>query len=174
MGLPWQVKMVHWHIPTPLHMLHHLCNGDMEISYSKNSGDFPHNGAMPLMSSTKSAIDSASHLTDSLANPAPAAPFACFGAYTMDAIRQLSGNLEVASTTTPTPTQPPRRTRAATPLTTPQDNADLHTPLMVPPAVTQRLTPRISPAPQPRGDPPKLSPPHRYLLHYHTRANYVV
>ena len=40
---------------------------------------FPHNVAMPFMSSADAATDAASHLFDALAHPAPAAPFARFG-----------------------------------------------------------------------------------------------
>ena len=50
---------------------------------------FPHNGAMPAMSSADAATDAARRLDDALTNPAPAAPFARFGAETMDTIRQL-------------------------------------------------------------------------------------
>ena len=41
---------------------------------------------MHAMSSADAATDAAIHLADSLANPAPAAPFAHFGAHIMDAI----------------------------------------------------------------------------------------
>ena len=89
MGLPWKVRMVHRHGPTPLPVLPHLHTGDTGRMHIQNSTVFTHNGAMPAMFSANTATDAARHLADALANPAPAAPFACFGAQTMDAIRQL-------------------------------------------------------------------------------------
>ena len=80
---------------------------------------FLHNDAMSEISSADAAIYLSRRLSEALTNPAPAAPFARFGAQTMDAIRQLADIFAVAGTPTPTPTPPPRRTHTATPLPTP-------------------------------------------------------
>ena len=66
----------------------------------------PYNGAMTAMSSADTATDAAKSLDDALANPAPAAPFARFGAQTMDAIRQIADIFTATGAPTPTPTPP--------------------------------------------------------------------
>ena len=48
-----------------------------------------HNDAMPAWYSTNAATDASRRLSGALANPAPSAPFARFGAQTMDTIRQV-------------------------------------------------------------------------------------
>ena len=102
-GLPWKVKTVDWHVPTPLPMLLHLCSGYTGRKHSQNSRAFLHNNAMPAMSSADAAIDAARHLTDALANPTPAAPFACFGAQTMYAIWQSVDIFLATGAPTPNP-----------------------------------------------------------------------
>ena len=72
---------------------------------------FPHNGAMSAMSSADAATGAARLLSDTLANPAPAAPFTRFGAQTMNAIRQLADNFSATGAPTPTTTPSTRHTR---------------------------------------------------------------
>ena len=73
----------------------------MGRAHSKNSRVFFYNGSIPIISSADAATDAAIRLADALSNPALAAPFARFGALTMDAIRQLaakiSANYQIAS-----------------------------------------------------------------------------
>ena len=145
MGLPWQGRVLHWHGPTPLPILLHIYPGDTGRAHSKNSRVFPHNGAMPAMSSADAATDVARRLSNTLANPAPASPFACFGTQTMDSIWKLADIFAATGAPTPTPTPPPRRTRKTTPLPTLQGNDDHHTPPRVPPTVPPGLPPRPPP-----------------------------
>ena len=58
---------------------------------------------MPAMSSVDAATDAFRRLADALANPALAAPFARFGAQTMDAIRKLA-DIFAATGAPPNPT----------------------------------------------------------------------
>ena len=90
MGLPWNGRMVHRHGPTALPMLPHLHTAYAGRMQPQNSKNFPHNSAILDMSSTDVTTDAARSLADAIANPATAAPFARFGAHTMDAIRQLA------------------------------------------------------------------------------------
>ena len=71
---------------------------------------FPHKGVMLIMPSADTATDAARRLADALANPTPAAPFARFGAQTMDAIRKLADILS-STGAPPNPTQPTSHTR---------------------------------------------------------------
>ena len=71
---------------------------------------FPHNGAIPAISSADSATYASRRLADALTNPAPAAPFDLFGAQTMDAIWKLA-DIFAATGALPNPTQTTRHTR---------------------------------------------------------------
>ena len=72
-----------WYIGTTL--IHYRC---YRIYIPETRGErtaktvkfFLHNGAMPNMSSSHAAIDAVRRLAEALSNPAPAAPFARFGA----------------------------------------------------------------------------------------------
>ena len=116
MILPWKGSMVHLHVPTPLPMLLYLHSGDTGSMHNQNSTVSPHNGAIPTISSTDAAIYASRRISNALSNPATSAPFARFGAQTMDVIRKLSDIFSETCTPTPTPTPLPRRTRATTPL----------------------------------------------------------
>ena len=61
---------------------------------------------MPDMSSADAATDAARRLADALANPAPSTPFVCFGAQTMDAIRQLVYTCSASKPSTETTPKP--------------------------------------------------------------------
>ena len=89
----WRTWELHgkegWYIGTaPLHYrCYHIFIPETLIERITKTIQFsPHNGAMPAMSSADAAIDADRRLADALANPAPAALFARFGAQTMDAI----------------------------------------------------------------------------------------
>ena len=86
MGIPWKVRMVHWHAPTPLLMLPHYHTGDEGKTHLQNSTVSSNNGTMPAMSSADVETDAARRLAVSLSNTAMDAPFARFGAQTMDTI----------------------------------------------------------------------------------------
>ena len=71
-----------WYIgPAPLHyQCYRIYIPETRVErITKTVQFFPHNVAMPVMSSADAATDAASHLFDALAHPAPAAPFARFG-----------------------------------------------------------------------------------------------
>ena len=129
---------------------------------------------MTAMSSVDTATDASRRLADALANPTPAAPFARFGAQTMDAIRQLVDIFSETGVPTPTPTPPPRRTCATIQLPMLQHSTDPQAPLRVPPTVPPCRPPGPPPEPPPRVDPPARNPPHRYPLGSFTQANYTV
>ena len=70
-------------------MLPHLHTGYTGGGRISKTVQFPpHNGAMRAMSSADTATNASRRLSDALANPVQAAPFARFGAHNMDAIRQ--------------------------------------------------------------------------------------
>ena len=96
---------------------------------------FPHNGAMPAMSSADSATDAARRLYDALVNPTPAAPFARFGAQSMDVIRQLADIFATTGTQPPNPTPLTRRTRATVQLPRLYHTTDTQAPPRVPQTV---------------------------------------
>ena len=120
---------------------------------------------MPYMSSADAATDAASHLADTHANPAPAAPFARFGAQTMDAIRKIA-DIFAATGAPPNPTQPTMHTRATVKLPRQQHITNPQAPSRVPPAGPPSSPPRPPPYPPPRVgvEPPTRDPPHRYHL----------
>ena len=115
---------------------------------------FPHNGAMPAMSSADAAIDTDRRLSDALAKPAPAAPFARFGAQTMDTIRKLA-DISAATGALPNPTQTTRLTHTTVQLPGRQHSNDPQAPPRVPPSVPPSIPPR-PPQTHHRG----WSPPH--------------
>ena len=129
---------------------------------------------MPTMSSSDAATDASRRLVDSLYNPAPAAPFACFGAHTMDAIRQLADIFAATGAPTPTPTPPPRLTPATIQLPLLHSDSNPQAPPRVPPTVPSCRLPRPPPVPPPRVDPPVHNPPHRYPLCSRAQANHTV
>ena len=112
MKLPWQVSLVHWNIPTALPILPYLHTEDTGRVHYQNSTVFPHNVAMPDISSVNVAIDVARRLADALANLTLAAPFTRFVAQTMYAIQQLADIFSATGAPTPIPTPPPRHTLA--------------------------------------------------------------
>ena len=75
-----------WYIGTAL--LHNRCYRiyvpETQEDLIEKTVEFPpHNGTMPAISSTNSAIDASRRLADALANLAPTVPFARFYAQTM-------------------------------------------------------------------------------------------
>ena len=134
---------------------------------------FPHNGAMPAMSSADAAIDTDRRLSDALAKPAPAAPFARFGAQTMDTIQQLA-NIVAETGAPPNPTQPTRHTITTVQIPRRQHSTDPQEPPRVPPAVPPISPPRPPPDPPPRVDPPTRNPPYRYPLRSSAQSNHTV
>ena len=158
-----QGSLVHRHHPTTLQMLPHFYTGDTRRTHHQYCSVFPHNGAMPAMSSNNAATDAARRLADALANPAPAAPFARFGAQTLDAIRQLA-KIFAATSAPPNSTQPTRHTRTTVQLLRRKHSTNPQAPPRVPPAVppsSQQIPPLDPP---PRVEPPARDPPHRYPL----------
>ena len=125
---------------------------------------------MPAMSSAYAATDAARRLTDALANPALAAPFARFGAQTMDAIQKLADIFSATGAQPPNPTPPPRHTCATGQLPRLHHNTDTQEFPRVPPTVTLSLTdhqapPRVPPTVPPcrplklpPGPPPRVEP----------------
>ena len=134
---------------------------------------FPHNGAMPAISSVDAATDAARRLADALANPAPAVPFACFSSQTMDAIRQLS-DIFAATGVPPIPPQTTRHTRTTVQIPRRQHSTNPQAPPRVPPAVPPSSLPRPPPDPPPRVEPPTSNPPQRYPLRSRAQANHTV
>ena len=128
-------------------MLPHLYTGYMGRTHHQDCSVFPHNGAMPAMSSADAATDAARRLSDALANPAPAAPFSRFGTQTMDAIRQLAYIFD-ATGAPPNPTQPTRHTRTTVQITMRQHITDPPAPVRVPPAVPPSSPTRPPPVQQ--------------------------
>ena len=151
----------------------------------------PHNGAMTAMSSADAATDAARHLTDALENPAPAAPFARFGAQTMYAIQKLSNIFAANGTQPPNPNPTTRRNHATmqlprlhnnidpqapprVPPKMPPSRPDHQAPTRVPPTVTPCHPPRPPPYPPPRVEPPVHNPPHRYPLRSRAQDKHTV
>ena len=129
---------------------------------------------MPAMSSADTDTDAAKRLYDALANPVPAAPFARFGAQTMDAIQQLADIFSATGAPTPTSTPPPRRTCTNVQLPLLQRDTNPRTPPSVTPTVPPCHPPSPPPAPPPRVDHPARNPPHRYPLRLCAQANHTV
>ena len=146
---------------------------------------------MPAISSADAATDAARRLADSLANPAPAAPFARFGAQTMDAIRKLANIFATTGAQPPNPTPPTRHTCATVqiprlqhttdpqapprvPPTVPPSRPDHPVPLRVSPTVPPYRPTRPPPDPPPRVEPPARNPPYRYPLRSRAQVNHIV
>ena len=83
-----------------------------------------HNGAMPAIFSANAATDAARRIADALENPAPAAPFARFGAQNMYSIQQLADIFAANSAQPQKPTPPTRPTCATMQLPKLQHNID--------------------------------------------------
>ena len=141
---------------------------------SKTVQYFPHNGAMPAMSSVDADTDTARRLDDALANPTPAAPFTSFSAHTMDAIRQLADFFSATVAPTPTPIPPPRRNCETTQLTMLQRDNDPQALPRVPPTVPPCCPPRPPLEPPPRVEPPSRNQSHRYLLRLRAQTKHTV
>ena len=165
-----------WYIGTaPLHhRCYHIFIPETQgVRITKTVKFYQHNGAMPAMSSADAATDAARRLADALANPAPAAPFARFGAHTMDSIRQLAG-IFAATGAPSSPPQPTRHTRTPMHLPRRKHSTNHQAPLRVPPTVPPISTQIPPPEPPLRVEPPTCDPTHRYPLRSREQANHTV
>ena len=134
----------------------------------------PHNSAMPDMSSAGGTTDAARRLSNALANPAPAAPFACFGTQIMYAIWKLAKIFATTRAPPRNPTPSTRYTCATVQIPRRQHNTNPQAPPRVPPAVPPNSPPRPPPDPPQMVDPPACNPPHSYPLRPRTQANHTV
>ena len=136
-----------WYIGTsPLHYIcyHIFIPETRGERITKTVQFYPHNGAMAARSSADAATDADRRLADALANPAPATPFARFGAHTMYAILEQAG-IFAATGAPPIPPQPTRHTHTTVQLPRRQRSTDHQAPPKVPPVVPTRIPPRPPP-----------------------------
>ena len=151
-----------WYIGTaPLHyrFYHIFIPETREDRITKTVQFFPHNGAIPAMSSANAATDAAMRLSDALANPTPAAPFVHFDAQTMDAIWKIANIFATPGAPPCNPTPPTRHTCATVQIPRRQHSTDPQAPPRVPPTVPTSRPPRPPPDPPPRVEPPHETHP---------------